>query len=35
LVGAIVLALAKSASADDIVVTKAPAIPYRDATAYD
>ena len=35
LVGAIVLASAKSASADDIVVTKAPAIPYSDAAAYN
>jgi high affinity Mn2+ porin len=35
LVGAIVLAPAKSASADDIMVTKAPAIPYSDAAAYN
>ena len=35
LVGAIVLASAKSASADDILVTKAPAIPHSDAAAYN
>ena len=35
LVGAIVLASAKSASADDIMVTKAPAIPHNDAAAYN
>jgi hypothetical protein len=35
LVDAIVLASAKSASADDIMVTKAPAIPYSNAAAYD
>jgi high affinity Mn2+ porin len=35
LVGAIVLASAKSASADDIMVTKAPAISHSDAVAYN
>ena len=35
LVGAIVLASAKSASADDIMVTKAPAIPHSDAAAFN
>jgi high affinity Mn2+ porin len=35
LAGAIVLALAKSAAADDIMVTKAPAIPHSDTAAYN
>ena len=35
LVGAIVLASAKSASADDIMVTKTPAISHSDAAAYN